>query len=522
MVPQDAYPPSGLSSVVDPRRVVGMHGGPAHPADHVAPAVSAGPGARAGRVGKPGRGPVLYWMHREHRARDNWALLHAHAEAARLGAPLAVVWCLANGFLGATIRQFGFLLRGMQETSRHLAAAGIPLVVLRGNPPEEVVGYARSVHAALVVTDFDVLRMKRAWLASAARGLAGFCPLHEVDGRNVVPCRVASPKREYAARTLRPKIHRLLPEFLTSIPPLPSVSSGPVPPWSLPVPDVDWASLRDGLSVARTVAEVGPLPGIPDIAPGEDAARTALDDFVRTRLHRYHLRNDPNAGGVSGLSPYLHFGMLSAQRAALAVQPQADGPGGPGLPDMPSVPDDCRASFLEELIVRRELADNFCLHAQDYDATTCFPDWARNTLDKHRHDSRPALYDEAQLAAARTADPLWNAAQTEMVVTGRMHGYLRMYWAKQILLWSPTPEDAVRAAVALNDRYFLDGRDSNGYTGIAWSMGGVHDRPWGERPVQGTIRSMTYNGARSKFDVGAYIRRMQALRGGAGEQGSLF
>ncbi len=481
---------------MDPRRVVGMHGG--------VPARAAG----AARAGKSGRGPVLYWMHREHRARDNWALLHAHAEAARLGVPLAVVWCLADGFLGASIRQYGFLLRGMAETSRHLAAAGIPLVVLRGNPPEEAVRYARSVGASLVVTDFDVLRVKRAWLASAARGLAGFCPLHEVDGRNVVPCRAASSRREYAARTLRPKIRRLLPEFLTPIPALPPAPSVPVPSWPLPVSEVDWAALRDGLSVDRSVAEVGPLPGIPPVEPGEDAARAALDDFVRTRLHRYHLRNDPNAGGVSGLSPYLHFGMLSAQRAALAVQAHS------------GAPDDCRASFLEELIVRRELADNFCLHAQDYDATTCFPDWALATLDKHRHDPRPALYDEGQLAAARTADPLWNAAQTEMALTGRMHGYLRMYWAKQILVWSPTPEDALRAAVALNDRYFLDGRDSNGYTGIAWSIGGLHDRPWGERPVQGAIRSMTYNGARSKFDVGAYVRRMQVLRGDAGEQGA--
>lgn len=519
MASHEAYMSPGHPAGMDPRRVVGMHGGLAVPAPFAAS------GARADRAGAPGRGPVLYWMHREHRARDNWALLHAHAEAVRLGVPLAVVWCLANSFLGATIRQFGFLLRGMQETARHLAAAGIPLVVLRGNPPEEVVGYARTVHAALVVTDFDVLRVKRAWLASAARGLAGFCPLHEVDGRNVVPCRVASPKREYAARTLRPKIHRLLPEFLTPLPSLPPVPGAPVlpvvpgasgvsgPPWPLPVPEVDWASLRDNLAVDRSVAEVGPLPGMPDIIPGEDAARAALDDFIRTRLHRYHLRNDPNAGGVSGLSPYLHFGMLSAQRAALAAQVS---------PAAVAAPDECRASFLEELIVRRELADNFCLHAQDYDAVTCFPDWARATLDKHRSDPRPALYDEAQLDAARTADPLWNAAQTEMVVTGRMHGYLRMYWAKQILLWSPTPEDAVRVAVALNDRYFLDGRDSNGYTGIAWSAGGVHDRPWGERPVQGTIRSMTYNGARSKFDVGAYIRRMQALRDGAGEQGTLF
>lgn len=476
---------------VDPRRVTGAR-------DGAAPCpIRTGQG-----------GPVLYWMHREHRARDNWALLHAHAEAARRGAPLAVVWCLADGFLGAAIRQFGFLLRGMAETARHLAAAGIPLVVLRGDPPDEVVRYARSVRASLVVADFDVLRLKRTWLASVARGVGGDCLLHEVDGRNVVPCRAASARREYAARTLRPKIHRLLPEFLTPFPALPpsavaasGVSLSAPAPWPLPVPEVDWASLRDGLPVDGSVAEVGPLPGVPDVTPGENAARAALDDFIHTGLHRYTRRNDPNAGGVSGLSPYLHFGMLSAQRAALAVAHA-------------EAPEDCRATFLEELIVRRELADNFCLYAQDYDTVACFPAWALATLDKHRHDPRPALYDEGQLAAARTADPLWNAAQTEMTVTGRMHGYLRMYWAKQILLWSPTPEDGLRVAVALNDRYLLDGRDSNGYAGIAWSMGGVHDRPWGERPVQGTIRAMTYNGARSKFDVGAYIRRMQALRGG--------
>jgi deoxyribodipyrimidine photo-lyase len=167
-------------------------------------------------------------------------------------------------------------------------------------------------------------------------------------------------------------------------------------------------------------------------------------------------------------------------------------------------------SFLEELIVRRELSDNFCSHTPDYDSFSCFPSWARETLDRHRHDPRQYLYGPEQFEGAATHDPLWNAAQSEMVRTGKMHGYLRMYWAKKILEWSASPEEALETAILLNDRYELDGRDPNGYAGIAWSIGGVHDRPWPERPVYGKIRSMTFQGCRKKFDVDAYVRMVMA------------
>jgi len=338
---------------------------------------------------------------------------------------------------------------------------------------------ARAAQALAVVADFDPLRHKRRWLEQAARDLP--CPLHETDSRNVVPCFVASDHREYMARTLRPKIHRLLPEFLEDLPEPPAQER----PRGLPPgrSRQELAQALPGLAAARSY---------PDFTPGEDAALDALGRFVSGGLRGYaRARNDPTRPGQSGLSPWLHFGMLSAQRAALAVMAS-------------DAPDEDRQAFLEELVVRRELADNFCLHAQDYDRCSCYPAWARATLDRHAADPRPALYGKEQLEAARTGDPAWNAAQEELARTGKMHGYLRMYWCKKLLEWTPSAREAQALAVELNDRLSLDGRDPNGYAGIAWALGGVHDRPWGERPVFGSVRSMTLAGLRRKFDVEAY------------------
>jgi len=461
-------------------------------------AVSSAPGAGSAAQGSAHvtgpPSPVLYWMHREHRAHDNWALLHALHEADRLNAPCAVVYALAPAFLGAGARQFGFLLRGLEETAATLAGFGIPFILLRQSPETAIPEYARAVNAALIVTDFDTLRLKRHWLQRVRE--AAPCPVTEVDGRNVVPCLAVSGKREYAARTLRPKIHRLLDEFLDDFP----APHAPAAPWPFGVPATDWNVLRHAACADAAVPEVPPPFGP---APGEEAALHTLRTFLAQRLPLYAQRNDPNADALSRLSPYLHFGMLSAQRAVLETLAHARSGEGSRIPA------EAREAFLEELVVRRELADNFCLHTPQYDSVEAFPDWARATLDKHRKDPRPYAYDLPALEDARTHDPLWNAAQTQMRRTGTMHGYLRMYWAKKILEWSATPEEAMRHAVFLNDRYFLDGRDANGYTGIAWAMGGVHDRPWQERAIFGTVRYMNYAGAGRKFDVPRYVRRMQ-------------
>jgi len=431
-------------------------------------------------------GPVVYWMSRDQRVADNWALLHSQEEALARQSPLAVVFSLAPSFLGATLRQYAFMLTGLEEVARRLAGFGIPFFLLEGEPAEEISRFVEGKGVSLLVTDFDPLRIKRSWREAVAARIS--IPFHEVDTHNVVPCRHASPKLEYSAATLRRKLARLIPDFLGEFPPL---AQHPFP-WPGPAVPVLWQEIAARLPVDRTVGEVR------GIIPGEAAGHRALEEFVGKRLCGYAVtRNNPNRDGQSGLSPFLHFGHLAPQRVALAVA------AGDTSED--------REAFLEELIVRRELSDNFCWYNDCYDRVEGFPDWAKKTLHRHRGDPREYRYSREALERAETHDPLWNAAQKEMVFTGKMHGYLRMYWAKKILEWSGSPEEALATALHLNDRYELDGRDSNGYAGIAWSIGGVHDRPWGERPVFGMVRYLNYKGCVRKFDVPAYIARISAL-----------
>ena len=427
-----------------------------------------------------GQGPVLYWMHRDFRASDNWGLIHARLQALKSGQPVAVIFCLAPDFAEATAVHFNFLLDGLLKTAQALRQQNIHFFALSGMPGLEVANFARTHKAGLVVTDFDPLRVKMQWhkdLLSAWKHT-----VHEVDSRNIVPARVVSDRREFMARTLRPKIKRLLGEFLDEFPVLPTHPH----PWPTTVAAPDFTSLR------HKIRDDGRRQTL-RVEPGEQPARDLLRHFLRNKLPFYANRNDPNQDVCSSLSAHLHFGMLSAQRAALETQ--ACGLAGENVD-----------SFLDELIVRRELSDNFCLHTPAYDTEEGFPAWAKESLHKHRHDPRPVIYSPEELEAARTHDPLWNAAQTQMLHSGRMHGYLRMYWAKKILEWSLSAADALRAAIRLNDRYSLDGRDSNGYTGIAWSIGGVHDRGWTERPIFGKIRFMNLAGARRKFDVDRFAR----------------
>lgn len=434
-------------------------------------------------------GPVVYWMSREQRVADNWGLYHAQQLALERHVPLVVVFTLAEGFLGATLRQYGFMLRGLEHVAARLHELQIPFVLLCGEPEATMAAFVAQQQVGCVVVDFDPLRIKRQWFDTVAATVP--VAVIEVDGHNVVPCRYASNKREYGAYTLRPKLRRLWPEFLTE---LPQVLPHPFA-WQGQVPLFDLFSLLSRLRLDRSIGELA----APE--PGEKAAAAALADFVQHRLTGYAVqRNNPAIEGQSGLSPWLHFGQLAPQRVALAVAAQGD--------------TDDAAALLEELLVRRELADNFCLYCPDYDTLGAAPDWARRTLEKHRHDPRQFCYTAEQFAQALTHDPLWNAAQQELLLCGRVHGYLRMYWGKKILEWSENPEAALAIAIELNDRYALDGRDPNGYAGIAWSICGVHDRAWGERPVFGTIRFMSYEGCRRKFDLQAAIDRRNASLSG--------
>ena len=436
---------------------------------------------RALNAAPPGPGPVVYWMSRDQRVAANWALLHARALAGERGVPLGVVFCLTENFPGATRRAYDFMLGGLEALEARLAALKIPFFLLIGDPPATLAAFVVKNKIGAVVTDFDPLRIKRRWKSRLAETLP--VAFIEVDAHNVVPAWVASPKREYGAHTLRPKIHKLLEEFLTDFPPLAAATV----PWTTPVPRVDWARVKVALRVDERVGPVARW------TPGEAAGAKKMGRFLTDGLSAYaEQRNDPTRAGPSDLSPYLHFGQVSAQKLAWEVRRRAlDTPSG--------------GAFLEELIVRRELADNFCWYNERYDAFEGFPDWAKKTLNAHRRDKRAWLYTRAQFENAATHDALWNAAQREMVVKGKTHGYMRMYWAKKILEWSESPEEALATAIELNDRYELDGRDPNGYAGVAWSIGGVHDRPWFDRPVYGQIRYMSEGGCRSKFNVDRYI-----------------
>lgn len=429
------------------------------------------------------KGPVVYWMSRDQRARDNWALIYADFIASQQKSPLLVVFCLVDAFSGAARRQYNFMLRGLREVSSSLAEKGIPFFLLKGNPADVLPPFLREHSAGILITDFDPLKIKRKWKADVNKRIE--IPFIEADAHNIVPCRIASAKKEYGAYTIRPKIQRLMPVYLFDFPRLkkrPFHDNG-----------IEWDELIENNNYDASVPEVT------TVKPGETAAIGTLSSFIKNRLDKYpEEKNDPNKDALSGLSPYLHFGQISAQRIALDIYDSGASANAVKV-------------FLEELIVRRELADNFCLYEINYDSIKGFPDWSRESLSSHVTDSREYIYTCKQFEKGKTHDPLWNAAQMQMVLTGTMHGYIRMYWAKKILQWSKTPEKALKTAIKLNDRYQLDGRDPNGYTGIAWSIGGVHDRAWPRRIVFGKVRLMSYEGCKRKFDVLEYIDKIDKI-----------
>ncbi len=435
--------------------------------------------------GEDKKGPVVYWMSRDQRAHDNWALLFAQHIAKEKKETVAVVFNLVPEFLDATIRQYGFMLKGLDETEKELAKFNIPFFLLLGKPEKELPKFLKDINASAFISDFDPLKIKRIWKRDVAKNIS--IPFYEVDAHNVVPALYISDKEEFAAYTIRPKIHKALPEFLEEYPDLEKQKSSE----ALSSNKINWDVLPSKLKIDLNVKEVD------WIKPGSRASLKMLDDFLENRFENYSVdRNDPSKDGQSNLSPYLHFGQISSQRIALNVQKHKGNK-------------DSENAFLEELIVRKELSDNYCYYNREYDNHKGFRDWAKDTLQKHKDDKREFVYTKEQFENAETHEDLWNAAQTELITTGKLHGYMRMYWAKKILEWTNTPEYAMKIAVYLNDKFELDGRDPNGYVGCAWSIGGVHDRAWFERDIYGKIRYMNRNGAANKFDIESYIKKFQ-------------
>jgi len=441
---------------------------------------------RPGDVADDGR-CVLWWISRAARATSNHAANTAVDLANQLKLPVVAVFCLVPGYPGATLRPYQFMAEGLAGLPDQLKERNIGWILRTGETEQVIPDAAKELGAAVVVTDLDPLRPGRHWRTAVSERLK--TPMLVVDTDTVVPSSRFS-KEEWTPRTIRPKIHRLLGEELLPIPSPKAHSPSDVHEAPDPVRLVKALKLDDAAIAS------------PEFTGGAPEATKRLAAFTRSRLETYETdRNRSDIDGSSRLSPYLHFGQISPTEVALAITRS----------DAPQASID---AFINEIIVQRELCINFALRNPNYDRYAGIPDWGRKTLAKHAADPREHVYERAELEACNTDDRLWNAAQRQMVAEGWMPNRLRMYWAKQLLVWSKSPETAFQRAVYLNDRYFIDGRDANGYAGIAWSIGGRHDRPFPpERPILGLVRPMSARGMKKHFDTEQYIAQINERYG---------
>jgi deoxyribodipyrimidine photo-lyase len=433
---------------------------------------------------------VLYWMQQSQRAEYNHALEYAIEQANALQLPVRVIFGLTDDYPEANLRHYTFMLEGLRETQAGLAKRGVAMAVQKGDPPS--VARNAAPDAALLVCDRGYLRHQKIWRRQVAQ--AAPCRVVQIETDVVVPVRAVSDKREVAARTIRPKIHQQLGKFLVEM------TEAKVERRSAPseVPGIDLSDLEATLKQLKIDRSVKPVSRF--FTGGLSEAKKRFAIFMQRKLAHYkENRNQPQTDYVSHMSPYLHFGQISPLYLALRVWRQR------------SAHRTDAETYFEELVVRRELSMNFVEFTDDYDSITCLPEWAKETLNNHRRDAREHLYSPAQWARAETHDRYWNAAWLEATRTGYMHSYMRLSWAKQILRWSRTPEEGFDTALALMNKYFLDGRDANSYAGVAWVFGN-HDRPFYDREIFGVVRSMTASGLERKADMETYVAKVESFK----------
>ncbi len=441
---------------------------------------------------------VLYWMQAAQRAEWNHALEYAISVANERKKPVLAAFCISDDFPEANERHYAFMLEGLKETQGSLAKRNIPLVVFHGKPEETIPKIAKD--ADLLVMDEGYLRIQQQWRDVIAE--AADCAVCEVTTNLIVPVEEASEKENFSAGTLRPRITKQLKKYLM---PLRHVKANatmsfafgektchPLGKTCHPFNITNIEKALKKLSIDQSVK------ASPCFCGGTSEAKKRLKQFIKDKLDDYaDRRNDPILDCQSNLSPYLHFGQISPLYIALEIQKS-------------TAKKKCKDAFLEELIVRRELSHNFVYYNPQYDKYDALPPWALRTLNFHAKDKREYTYTIEQFEKARTHDPYWNAAQIEMVMTGKMHNYLRMYWGKKILEWAKSPKNAFKIALYLNNKYELDGRDPNGFAGVAWCFG-KHDRAWGERPIFGKVRYMNAAGLKRKFNIDAYVKKINTL-----------
>jgi deoxyribodipyrimidine photo-lyase len=432
---------------------------------------------------------VLYWMQQSQRECCNHALEYAIREANRLSLPLIVCFGLTDTYPEANIRHYAFMLEGLAEVEKALKERGIRFVLRKGKPHE--IALALGKKAALIVCDMGYMQHQKKWREIVAGN--ALCQVMQVESDSIVPVETASGKPEYAARTIRPKIWQHLDTFLTGL----EKTRLEKPSLGL---DIYGEVLENPARLIASLKLDKSIRAVPHFfRGGTSKAKGIFKNFINNSLKNYDKNsNQPQTDDISRMSPYLHFGQISPLYLALEVK------------SLLKKETEAAEAYLEELIIRRELAINFVYYTPDYDSYSCLPDWAKITLDEHRKDRRDFVYSSEELIKARTHDPYWNAAMREMATTGFMHNYMRMYWGKKILEWTPDPQEAFKTALFINNRYFIDGRDPNSYGGVAWVFG-KHDRAWKERPIFGKIRYMAASGLEKKCDISAYVKKVDKM-----------
>ncbi len=418
---------------------------------------------------------VLYWMQQSQRTNYNHALEYAIQVANKSQLPLLLLFVFDINFPEANQRHFAFMIEGLKELEKSLKSQGIRIIFKQGDMMSEVVKLAKD--ASILISDYGYLRIQRVCRDKVASQIK--IPFYCFESDIVVPVEITSNKQEYMARTIRPKIERELEDYL-----LPFHSSEYEGSYLEKYDSINPDNILE--LVDDSVKPVTSFHG------GYSQAINNLNNFIQQKLYNYHLHNkDLVDSNYSELSPYLHFGQISVIEIVHKIKTS-------------SAPLEAKVAFLEQIIIRRELAVNFCYYNQNYDNFDYInPKWAADSLDFHTLDKREYLYDLDILELAQTHDPAWNAAQLQMVNTGYMHNYLRMYWGKKIIEWSISPRHAYYNMIYLNNKYELDGRDPNAFTGIAWCLGN-HDTAWKERDIFGKVRYMNYQGLKRKFDIKSY------------------
>lgn len=424
---------------------------------------------------------ILYWMQASVRAHWNHALEYAIETANKMQKPLLTVFGLTSDFPEANSRHYRFLIEGLLHVKNELEKRGVAFSIQLDKPPSTVLKY--SDDASLVITDKGYLEIQKRWYDELKKYIN--CPLIQVESNVIVPVEIASNKEEYSARTFRPKITRKLKYFMK-----------PVYPRTLKVNSLDIDIESADPDPDKLMKKLGVKDEMtPSIFQGGTKEAIKLfEKFLSEKLECFEkFRNDPVRNCLSNMSPYLHFGQISPLYLAYKASKAGR----------------C-TRFLEELIVRRELSMNFVCYNKNYYKINSLPKWAYNTLMEHASDPREYEYGLKEFEKGETHDKYWNAAQKEMVLTGKMHGYMRMYWGKKILEWTEHPEKAYEIALHLNNKFEIDGRDPNGFAGVAWCFG-KHDRAWGERRIFGKVRYMNDRGLERKFKIQEYVNRIETI-----------